>query len=270
MTGTDAAQTRPTATRPAARRSLQTLNPLATIAATLPVIVVLVFTRDILTPAVFIGIAYLLLLTGTRMTSRRLILLLVALPVAAAVLTVGFGLWTDSSDLDHSVELLRIGDYRLFLSAFEVGAATALRLVSILSLALLTGLTSSGPDMVRSAVAHLRVPYRVGYAALASYRFVPRFRYELDVIRKAHRARGARGGRGPIAALRRTIGYIVPLLASAIRHAERVSLSMDARAFGAHPTRTERYEVPLRVRDVVFVVVFWVVAAVTIIGIRVF
>ena len=49
----------------------------------------------------------------------------------------------------------------------------------------------------------------------------------------------------------------MPLLAGAIRHAERVALAMDARAFGAHPTRTERYLVPFRARDAVFIVLFW-------------
>ncbi|WP_166996757.1 energy-coupling factor transporter transmembrane component T family protein [Paramicrobacterium fandaimingii] len=249
---------------------LHALNPLATIAGPIPAILVLVFTRDIATPAAFIALAYLLLLTGARLTARRLILLLLALPLAAVVLGLGFSLWTDASALDHSSVLLTIGDYSLYLSAVEVGAATALRLMSIVALALLTGLASTGPDMVRSAVAHLRVPYRVGYAALASYRFVPRFRYELDVIRKAHRVRGTRGGRGPIAAVRRTVGYIVPLLASAIRHAERVSLSMDARAFGAHPSRTERHDVPFRARDTVFIIAFWLLSAIIIVSIRIF
>ena len=95
--------------------------------------------------------------------------------------------------------------------------------------------------------------------ALAAYRFVPRFGYELSVIRAAHRVRGHGfagfwGGRGPVARLIRGWGYIVPLLASGIRHAERVALSMDARAFGAHPTRTERHLAPWRVRDTVFIV----------------
>jgi len=48
----------------------------------------------------------------------------------------------------------------------------------------------------------------------------------------------------------------VPLLAGAIRHAERVALAMDARAFGAYPDRTERHIVPFRARDVVFTVLF--------------
>jgi energy-coupling factor transport system permease protein len=105
------------------------------------------------------------------------------------------------------------------------------------------------------------VTYRVGYTALAAYRFVPRFRHDLDLIRQAHRVRGVSGGRGPVAGIRRASGYVVPLLAGAIRHAERVSFAMDSRAFGAHPTRTERHLLPLRVRDAVFVGVFWLVGA---------
>ena len=107
----------------------------------------------------------------------------------------------------------------------------------------------------------LHLPYRVGYTALAAFRFVPRFRYELDVIRQAHRVRGTHGGRGPIAAVSRWFGYMVPLLASAIRHAERVALAMDARAFGAYPDRTERHLVPFRARDTVFTIAFWAVSA---------
>src|SRR3546814_126518 len=119
-----------------------------------------------------------------------------------------------------------------------------------------------GTDLVRSVVQQLRVPYRIGYTALAALRFVPRFGYELDVIRQAHRVRGAHGGRGPFAGIARWSGYLVPLLASAIRHAERVALAMDARAFGAYPDRTERHQVPFRARDVVFIGVFWAITAV--------
>ena len=53
----------------------------------------------------------------------------------------------------------------------------------------------------------------------------------------------------------------MPLLAGAIRHAERIALAMDARAFGAHPTRTERHIVRFRARDWVFMVLFWAVTA---------
>ena len=173
----------------------------------------------------------------------------------------GFALWTDASRVDQSVVVWQIGGWTMYGGALAVGAATSLRLSAIVALTLIAGLSTTGPDLVRATVQQLRVPYRIGYTALAAFRFVPRFGHELDVIRQAHRVRGAHGGRGPLAAAARWFGYVVPLMAGAIRHAERVALAMDARAFGAHPDRTERYIVPWRGRDTVFIVAFWVVSA---------
>lgn len=243
-------------------RFLQHLNPLAKVAGPAPAMILLIFVRDLATPAVFSLLAYALILVGARLTGRMLALLLVAVPVFLLVLAVGFSLWTDPAGVSHEVVVLRIGDWTLYGAAVMTGLATAVRLGAILSLALIGGLTTTGPDLARSMVQQLRVPYRIGYTALAAFRFVPRFGHELEIIRAAHRVRGATPGRGPIAATRRRIGYIVPLLASAIRHAERVALAMDARAFGAYRERTERYVVPFRVRDVVFILAFWAVSAV--------
>jgi energy-coupling factor transport system permease protein len=52
--------------------------------------------------------------------------------------------------------------------ALAVGFATGLRLAAIVALALIAGLTTTGPDLVRASVQQLRVPYRVGYTALAA------------------------------------------------------------------------------------------------------
>jgi energy-coupling factor transport system permease protein len=149
----------------------------------------------------------------------------------------------------------------MYGEALLIGCATALRLGAIVALSLIGGLTTTGPDLVRALVQQLRVPYRIGYTAMAAFRFVPRFATELEIIRAAHRVRGSHGGRGPFAAVARRFGYVVPLLAGAIRHAERVALSMDSRAFGAYPTRTERYLVPFRRRDTAFVVLFLAASA---------
>lgn len=240
-----------------ARHFLHHLNPLAKLAAIAPAVLLLVFVRDLVTPAVFLVLAYALILTGCRLTAP-VVALLLALPAAVFVLTLGFSVWVDAEAVSGTAAVLRIGGWTLFAGALQVGLATALRLAAIVALALVPGLSTTGPDLVRAAIAQLRVPYRIGYTALAAYRFVPRFGHELAVIRAAHRvrghgSRGLWGGRGPIARLARGWGYIVPLLAGAIRHAERVALAIDARAFGAHPTRTERYAVPFRVRDVVFI-----------------
>ncbi|MCK2035529.1 energy-coupling factor transporter transmembrane protein EcfT [Microbacterium sp. SSW1-49] len=236
------------------RQFLYALNPLSKVAGVAPAMLLLVFVRDLATPLAFLALAYLLILVGTRLTVRLLLLLLVALPLGVAVIGVGFSLWVDAGPVGGTTPVLSIGDWTLFSGALEIGFATALRLGAIVALALIGGLTTSGPDLVRAGIQQLRVPYRIGYTALAAFRFVPRFGHELSVIRAAHRVRGHHGGRGPLARIARGWGYIVPLLAGAIRHAERVALAMDSRAFGAYATRTERHLVPFRVRDTVFIV----------------
>lgn len=237
-------------------RFLYGLNPLSKLLAPLPAMAVLVFVRDAATPLAFIVLTYAVLLVGVRFTRRLAVVLLLAVPLGIAAIGVGFSLWTDASRVDQSVIVLQLGSWTLYGGALAVGFATALRIGAIVVLALIAGLSTTGPDLVRASVQQLRVPYRIGYTALAALRFVPRFGHELEVIRQAHRVRGAHRGRGPIAAVARWSGYIVPLLAGAIRHAERVALAMDARAFGAYPDRTERHLVPFRARDVVFIVLF--------------
>jgi len=246
----------PARERPAIR-FLYRLNPLAKLGAPLPAMVLLIFARDLAIPLLFIGLAVLVLLIGAQLTRPIAMLLFLGLPVVVTVMAFSFGLWSDPSRVDQSVLLFQFGDYRFFLGALLLGLATALRLASLLVLALIGGVTSTGPELVRAMIRQLHVPYRIGYTALAAYRFVPRFGHELDVIRSAHRVRGETSGRGPIAAVRRTLGYVVPLLAGAIRHAERVALAMDSRAFGAHAHRTERHIVPFRTRDWVFMILFW-------------
>lgn len=235
-------------------RFLHALNPLAKIGAVTPAMILLIFVRDHATPVAFLVLSYALILAGARLTTRTAALLFLAIPLVVGAIGFGFALWVDAAGVDHSAPVIQIGSWTLYSGAIAVGFATALRLAAILALALIGGLTMTGPDLVRASVQQLRVPYRIGYTALAAYRFVPRFGHELSVIRAAHRVRGHHGGRGPLARLARGWGYIVPLLAGAIRHAERVALAMDARAFGAFPTRTERHLVPFRARDVVFIV----------------
>jgi energy-coupling factor transport system permease protein len=239
---------------------LYRLNPLAKLAGPIPAILVLVFVRDLATPVSFIVLAYLVLFVGARIRRGALALLAAILP-AVGVLGVGFSIWVDAGGVDDTPVAWQVGGWTMYTGALAIGFATALRLAAIFALSLIPGLTTTGPDLVRAFVQQLRVPYRIGYTAMAAFRFVPRFRYELDVIRSAHRVRGSHGGHGPFAAAARWIGYVVPLLAGAIRHAERVALAMEARAFGAYPTRTERYLVPFRARDAAFIALFWVASA---------
>ena len=130
-------------------RFLHRLNPLSKVIAPLPAMVYLIFARDLLSPLAFLLLALALLAVGAHVSWRMALTLIVGLPLAVLVLGLSFGLWTDSSLADQSALLFQVGDYRFFTGSFVLGLTTSLRLVALLTLTLLSGLTTTGPDLVR-------------------------------------------------------------------------------------------------------------------------
>lgn len=243
-------------------RFLHHVNPLAKLVAPIPAIVAALFTHDRLTPIALIALTYAVVLIGAKLTRVYAWALFFILPLALVSVAVGFSLWVDPATLKHAgTAVLSIGDWTLYSGAVDAAITNALRITSLFVLALLSGAATTGPELIRAAVTHLHMPYRIGYTALAAFRFIPRFRHELGVIRAAHRVRGRSAGRGPFAAIARGWGYVLPLMAGAIRHAERVALAMDSRAFGAYDTRTERHVIPWRVTDWLFIAAFLLACA---------
>lgn len=54
------------------------------------------------------------------------------------------------------------------------------------------------------------------------------------------------------------MGLTVPVLINAFRHADELSLAMDARGFGSEPERTLHHALPVTPRDVITVLTVWV------------
>jgi energy-coupling factor transport system permease protein len=163
-------------------------------------------------------------------------------------------------ELDPTV-VARLGPLRLTAGGVAVGLATALRICALASLALLYAFTTDVMDLVRALVQQWHVSYRFGYGLLAAYRFVPMLETELWTVQAAHRVRGVTHGWGPLGRLRALRRYAIPLLASAIRRAERVALAMDARAFGAFSTRTYRRRLRLALGDYALMTSCWLFTA---------
>lgn len=232
---------------------LRRVNPLAKIAGPLPAMIFLAFTRDPWTPGIFVVVAALLIVTGAGLPVRRLLTGLAIGLLVVAGLTVSFTLLAGGAEVAADPSTVALGPIEIRRAAVYAGLSTALRMTALMALTLVGGLTTDAPDLVRALIRTLRVPYRIGYGAIASYRFVDRFSHELQIIRAAHRARGVADRN----ALRRAGRMAVPLLAGGIRHAERVAVAMDSRAFGAYPTRTERRIVRFRPADACFVLAWW-------------
>jgi energy-coupling factor transport system permease protein len=118
------------------------------------------------------------------------------------------------------------------------GATMAARLLAIMSASLLFVLTTDPSAFVRSLIHQGRVSPRIAYSVFAAYRFVPMLEVELQTIRAARQMRGGLGRGTILDRVREVFGYVIPLMASAVRKGERVALAMESRGFGVVPKRT--------------------------------
>jgi energy-coupling factor transport system permease protein len=126
-----------------------------------------------------------------------------------------------------AAELLILGPLRLTVDAVANGLALGLRVVAIGCVGAVFALTTDPTRLADSLVQQARVPERFAYGALAAYGSIPRFGEDLATLRQARRIRGLRGSWHP--------RLLLGLLVLAIRHGDRMALSMDARAFGSGP-----------------------------------
>ncbi len=151
--------------------------------------------------------------------------------------------------------LARWGPLTITAEALWRGGALATRVLCFAVYSLVFVLTTEPLDFILALIHHWRVPPRIAYASLAGYRFVPLFTAEAESIRMAHRARGLGEGRslsGKWEAARR---FAIPLLASAIRKAERVAIAMESKGFDGRSPRTYFRAVPWQAIDLLFLAV---------------
>jgi len=126
----------------------------------------------------------------------------------------------------------QVGHFRVTAAAVAAGVGLGLRLIAIGAVGAVFVLTTDSTRLADALVQQGRVSPRFAYGALAAYQAVPRFGEDLTTLRQARRLRGLRGGWHP--------RLLVGLLVLAIRHGDRVAVSMDARAFGSGPRSNYR------------------------------
>lgn len=148
--------------------------------------------------------------------------------------------------------LAHLGPLKVWEEALVVGSSIGLRLLCLTSYSALFVWTTTPSQLAASLIQQARLPYQLAYAILAAYRFLPILQAELENIRAAHRVRGAYAERGLLAYKESWRRYSIPLLANGIRQAERLAIAMDARGFGALPTRTHYVQSPLAAHDLLF------------------
>jgi energy-coupling factor transport system permease protein len=150
-------------------------------------------------------------------------------PLWLAALAIGLSntLFSAANGDPTTATFLTVGPIRIADAAVANGFAIAMRVAAIACVGAVFALTTDSTRLTDSLVQQARVPARFAYGALAAYQSIPRFSEDLTALREARRIRGLRAGWHP--------SLFVGLLVLAIRHADRMAVSMDARAFGSGP-----------------------------------
>ncbi|MCS7261221.1 MAG: energy-coupling factor transporter transmembrane protein EcfT [Anaerolineae bacterium] len=227
---------------------LHRLNPVAKLLVFSCFILAATLYLDVAVPLTFLVLAWLMGWLGARISPFALLRRLSPVLAAAVGLTV-FNTLFYGGPREHLI--LTLGPLSIWREGLQIGGSIGLRILCVASYSVLYMWTTEPSRLVASLMQQARMPYRLAYAVLAAYRFLPILQRELGHIQAAQQVRSAhRRQRGSW--LRRITHYGIPLLVSGIRQAERLAIAMDARGFGALPTRTHYVRTHMRPLDYIF------------------
>lgn len=126
---------------------------------------------------------------------------------------------------------IHLGPLLISQQAFLRGCALAFRVLAYAAYALLFVATTDPTELLLSLMQQTRLSPKYGYSMLAAYRFFPLYQSEFATLKEAHLVRGGRERKGLKGKGEELYRYAIPLLAQAIRKAERVAIAMEARGF---------------------------------------
>jgi energy-coupling factor transport system permease protein len=137
------------------------------------------------------------------------------------------------------------------------GLNIGFRMMGFVFYGILFTMTTDIHRLVLSLMQQCRLKPKWAYALLAGFRFVPMFREEYEQIKAAHRIRGVNQIKGWKGKWESFLRYTIPLLAQAIRKAERVAVALEARGFDGSWNRTFYRRVSYGWKDTVYLMLLF-------------
>ena len=206
-------------------------NPLVKLGIALTWLLGLGLTIDVRPPLVLAAVALAAGFFAGSIRPGALARRLVPLGLAAFGIALTNLLFSNHNPDPLATELFRLGPLRVTSEAVAAAAGLGARIVSIVSVGAVFALTTDATRLIDSLVQLAHVSPRFAYGTLAAYQAVPRLADDLSTLRDARRLRGLREWDPRL---------LVGLLVRAIRHADQLSIAMDARGFGSGPRSTYR------------------------------
>ena len=121
----------------------------------------------------------------------------------------------------------------------------ALRVMAFSTLSLLFAFTTDPVKFIMSLMQQLKLSPKMAYGVMVGYQFLPVMKDEFTQIQQAQRLRGAEMKKYSWQRLLEMRRILIPMLAGAVRKAERSAFAMEARGFTGEP-RSAYYR-PVRI-----------------------
>ncbi|MCV7225538.1 energy-coupling factor transporter transmembrane component T family protein [Mycolicibacterium komossense] len=215
-----------TTTAPAANRAL---NPVAKLVTALVIAAALVLSVDWVS-ALTALVLEIGLLIALRVQLRPFLIRSAVIATAAALTACTILLYGEPSGTVHwHFLLINVSD-----GSIALALATFLRVLAIALPSVFLFVDVEPTELADGLGQVAKLPARFVLGALAGLRLIGLLREDWHYLGYARRARGV----ADHARLRRTAGQAFALLVFAVRRGSKLATAMEARGFGAYPTRT--------------------------------
>jgi energy-coupling factor transport system permease protein len=209
---------------PAAR-----INPVAKLVAALVIAVGLVLSVDWVSALTALVLEVILVLV-LRVPLRSLLTRGAVLALVAGLTAVTILLYGEPGGVVHwHFLLITVSD-----GSITLALATFLRVLAIALPSVFLFIDTDPTELADGLGQVLRLPARFVLGALAAVRVIGLLGQDWRYLGYARRARGV----GDQARIRRAAGQAFALLVIAVRRGSTLATAMEARGFGAHPSRT--------------------------------
>jgi energy-coupling factor transport system permease protein len=229
---------------------LHNLNPTVKALTIIGIVFFLAFLFDPVTPLIYIF--WTIIITFLFGRFKKKYYFYYFLPF----LLFAFGMfWTTlvfSDTSTHSGVTLSLLGITVPAGDIWVATSLGLRVLAFATLSLLFLFTTNMVHFILSLIQQLKLPPKIAYGVLAGYRFLPMLKTEFHQVRAAHRIRGVNKPKTWKEKILQYQRMAIPLLAGAIRKAERTAVAMESKGFTGAKDRTFYRPMKVQAKDWLF------------------
>lgn len=210
------------------KNALHSMNPSVKFLAITICMFTMAFFFDPWTPLVFLAGVLLLQVFFSQINWKRWFLYMLPFFVTA------FGyFWTTlvfAKETSGPI-IWSIGSVAVTETQLDHALSLSFRVLAFSSLSLLFALTTNPVTFILSLMQQLKLSPKIAYGILVGFQFLPVLKDEFIQIQQAQRLRGIVQKKNALQRLLAARLVLIPLLAGAVRKAERSAFAMEARGF---------------------------------------